>query len=283
MKHFLFFLIFLSSQILMAQNIDVITYNIHSNNPSDGENAWSKRSEQLIALLQFHQPDVFGLQEALIDQIEEIQNKMTKMKWVGVGCDDGKKKGEYSPIFYNSEKYKAVKQGNFWLSETPGKPAIGWDAANNRLCTWIILETDKKDHKFMVLNTHFDNEGSKARSESAKLVLKKIKELNTENLPVILTGCFNMTPDQAPISTISQGMIDARGASKKLPYGPNGTSNGFNFNSTLKDRIDYIFVNDKIEVKRYAVLSDSKDLHYPSDHLPVFVNLEIKKPEKPKK
>jgi len=283
MKCFLFLLILFSSDLLIAQNVDVITYNIRLNTPSDGENAWPKRSDQVIALLQFHQPDIFGLQEALIDQIDDIQSKMSKMKWIGVGRDDGKKKGEYSPIFYDAEKYQPVKQGNFWLSETPTNPSLGWDAKYNRVCTWAIFETDKKERKFLVLNTHFDNEGSKARVESAKLILKKIKELNTENLPIILTGDFNTTPDQLPVVTISKELSDARGASKKLPYGPAGTFNDFNFSSLLKDRIDYIFVNDKVEVKRYAVLSDSKDLHYPSDHLPVFVSLDLKKPEKPKK
>jgi endonuclease/exonuclease/phosphatase family metal-dependent hydrolase len=275
MKLILFFLIAFSSQFLMAQNVDVITYNIRVNVASDGVNAWPKRSEQVIALLQFHQPDIFGLQEALIGQIEDIQAKMPKMKWVGVGREDGKKSGEFSPIFYNAEKYKLLSQGNFWLSETPTKPGLGWDAACNRVCTWIILETDKKEHKFMVLNTHLDHVGTKARAESAKLILHKIKELNTEKLPVILTGDFNMTPEQAPLAMITKELSDCKAASKKVPYGPSGTFNGFDFNSPLKERIDYIFVNDKVEVKRYAVLSDSKDLHYPSDHLPVYVSLNL--------
>jgi endonuclease/exonuclease/phosphatase family metal-dependent hydrolase len=283
MKRILFYLFLFSSQLLTAQDVDVITYNIRVNIPSDGVNAWPKRSDQIAALLQFHQPDIFGLQEALIGQIEDLQAKLPKMKWIGLGRDDGKKAGEFSPIFYNSEKYTIVKQGTFWLSETPGKPGLGWDAACNRVCTWAIFETDKKDRKFMVLNTHFDHMGTKARAESAKLILKKIKELNTESLPTILTGDFNLTPDQAPITLLSKELKDSQSVSKKPPYGPAGTFNGFDFNSPLKDRIDYIFVNDKVEVKRYAVLSDSKDLRYPSDHLPVYVSLNLKKPENLKK
>jgi len=267
----------------MAQNIDVITYNIRFNNPSDGENAWSKRSDQVIALLQFYQPDLFCLQESLIDQIEDIQNKMATMKWGGVGRDDGKRKGEFSPIFYNAEKYHPMKQGTFWLSETPAKPGLGWDAACNRVCTWIMLENDLKEHPFLVMNTHFDHMGTKARIESAKLILKKIKEINPQNFPVILAGDFNMTPEQEPIALISKELSDSRSVSKKQPYGPLGTFNGFNFDGPLKDRIDYIFVNDQVEVERYAVLSDSKDLHYPSDHLPVYVRLDLKKTETPKK
>jgi endonuclease/exonuclease/phosphatase family metal-dependent hydrolase len=278
----LIFLLF-AFNLAFCQNVQVITYNIRFNNPDDGVNAWPKRSNEVAALLEFHQPDIFGLQEALISQIEDLQAKLPKMKWVGVGRDDGKKAGEFSPIFYNAEKYKAIKQGSFWLSQTPEKPGLGWDAAFNRVCTWILLETDKKDRQFMVFNTHFDHKGNQARIESAKLILRKIKELNKDNLPVILTGDFNLTPEQAPIAVITKELKDSRSISKKAPYGPSGTFNNFEFNSLLKDRIDYVFVNDLIEVKQYAVLSDSRDLRYPSDHLPVFVNLEMHQPKTKKK
>jgi endonuclease/exonuclease/phosphatase family metal-dependent hydrolase len=266
--------------LLVAQNIQVITYNIRLNTPDDGINAWPNRSKQVAALLIFHDPDVFGIQEALSGQIEDLQAQLPKMKWVGVGRDDGKKAGEYSPIFYNSEKYKSLKQGWFWLSETPDKPGLGWDAACNRVCTWVLLETEKKDKQFMVFNTHFDHKGTTARVESAKLILRKIKELNKDNLPVILTGDFNLTPEQAPVAVITKELKDSRSISKKPPYGPSGTFNGFDFNSPLKDRIDYVFVSEQVEVKDYAVLSDSKDLRYPSDHLPVFVNLEMHQAKK---
>ena len=280
MKRILFVVLLLTGNLLMAQNLQVITYNIRYNNPGDGVNAWPNRSKDVVALLDFHKADIFGLQEALIGQIEDIQAQMPNMKWVGVGRDDGKKAGEYSPLFYNSKKFNALKSGWFWLSETPEKPGLGWDAACNRVCTWLLLETEKKDQKFMVFNTHFDHMGTVARTESAKLILRKIKELNPANFPVILTGDFNLTPEQEPIGVITKELKDARSISKNPPYGPTGTFNGFKFDSPLKDRIDYVFVNNQVEVKQYAVLSDSKDLHYFSDHLPVFVNLDLKTPEK---
>lgn len=280
MKNLLFILVLFACHSIVAQNIRVITYNIRFNNPDDGVNAWPNRSSQVAALLEFHQADIFGLQEALIGQIEDLQTALPKMKWVGVGRDDGENAGEFSPLFYNSEKYKAVKQGWFWLSETPEKPGLGWDAACNRICTWLLLKNKKSDRQFMVFNTHFDHIGNQARIESAKLILRKIKELNTKSLPVILTGDFNLTPEQAPISVITNELTDTRTISKKPPYGPAGTFNAFDFNSPLKDRIDYIFVSNQIEVRQYGILTDSKDQRYPSDHLPVFVNLELKSGKK---
>jgi endonuclease/exonuclease/phosphatase family metal-dependent hydrolase len=264
----------------LAQNIRVITYNIRYNNPGDGINSWANRSQSVGALLDFYQADVFGLQEALIGQIEDIHQQLPHFNWVGVGRDDGKKEGEFSPLFYNAQKYKSEKEGWFWLSETPEKPGLGWDAACNRICTWIVLKETKSGNRFMVFNTHFDHMGNKARTESAQLILRKIEELNTKNLPVILTGDFNLTPEQEPVSVITAKLKDSKAVSQKAPYGPEGTFNSFKFDAPMKNRIDYIFVNDQIDVVRYGVLTDSKDQRYPSDHQPVLVDLEIKAAKK---
>lgn len=280
MKKYFLILIILATNTLLAQNIRVITYNIRYNNPGDGINSWANRSQSVGALLDFYQADVFGLQEALIGQIEDIHQQLPHFNWVGVGRDDGKKEGEFSPLFYNAQKYKSEKEGWFWLSETPEKPGLGWDAACNRICTWIVLKETKSGNRFMVFNTHFDHMGNKARTESARLILRKIEELNTKNLPVILTGDFNLTPEQEPVSVITAKLKDSKAVSQKAPYGPEGTFNSFKFDAPMKNRIDYIFVNDQIDVVRYGVLTDSKDQRYPSDHQPVLVDLEIKAAKK---
>ncbi|HEY3371678.1 MAG TPA: endonuclease/exonuclease/phosphatase family protein [Prolixibacteraceae bacterium] len=280
MKRIIFVVFLFACNLAMAQNLRIITYNIRLNIASDGINAWPNRSSQVAALLDFHQAEIFGLQEALYDQIEDLQAQLPNMTWVGVGRDDGKKAGEFSPLFYNSEKFKALKKGWFWLSETPEKPGLGWDAACNRICTWLVLKDNKSGGKFMVFNTHFDHIGNKARTESAKLILQKIKELNTDKLPVILMGDFNLTPDKEPIAVITSVLKDSRAITKKAPYGPEGTFNSFKFDAPMKDRIDYVFVNDQIEVKRYGVLTDSKDQRFPSDHQPVLVVLELKQGKK---
>ena len=277
MKRILFIILTLACNLSMAQNIRVISYNIRYNTPNDGINAWPNRSNDVSALLDFHQADIFGLQEALIGQIEDIHAQLPWMNWVGVGRDDGDKAGEFSPIFYNAGKYKALKNGGFWLNKATDKPGLGWDAACNRVCTWIILKESKSKKPFLVLNTHFDHVGNKARSESAKLILQKIKELNVDNLPVILMGDFNLTPDREPILLITKELNDSRSATKKAPYGPVGTFNSFKFDAPMKDRIDYVFVSDQVDVLCYGVLTDSKDQRYPSDHQPVLVDLKIGK------
>ncbi|WP_423127008.1 endonuclease/exonuclease/phosphatase family protein [Gaoshiqia sp. Z1-71] len=264
------------STISPALDIRVMTYNIRYNNPGDGIHVWPNRKADVVELLRSRKPDVFGLQEALLGQINDIASFMPGYDWVGVGRDDGVNQGEYVPIFYNSQRYQLKLQGWFWLSETPDIPSKGWDAALPRLCTYVLLEDYETRANFWVFNSHFDHLGEEARKESARLILKKVHELNNDKLPVILTGDFNASPDADPIRILERRLNDSRQKSEVEPSGPEGTFNGFDFNSPLKDRIDYIFVNRKVTVTKYEVITDSKDQCYPSDHLPVLAELSLK-------
>ncbi len=275
MKKLLTLFLLLAGLNMMAQEVNIISYNIRYNNPGDGENAWPKRKALVGQLLRFHEADIFGLQEAMIGQIEDICKALPEFKWVGVGRIDGKQAGEFSPVFYHSGKFTLLDNGDFWLAEDCTKPALAWDAACERICSWAILSEKKSGKKILVMNTHLDHVGAIAREKSAELLLQKMEEMNTENLPVILTGDFNTTPDSKPIEICKSQLSDSKEISEQAPYGPEGTFNSFNFNHPLDKRIDYIFVNDKVKVKKYAVISDSQNLRYPSDHLPVFVTIQL--------
>jgi endonuclease/exonuclease/phosphatase family metal-dependent hydrolase len=273
LTYFLLFL--LTTPVFGQETMNIITYNIRFNNPDDGANAWPNRKADVIALLKFHKADVFCVQEALHDQMGDLKDGMQTFDYVGVGRDDGKEAGEYSAIFYDTRRYRLQEQGHFWLSETPDMPGLGWDAACVRICSWAKLRDHESNQSFFVFTTHFDHVGEKAREESAKLIYKKVQELGGDRLPVFLTGDFNLTLDAKAITLIRSQWKDSRLASLSPPYGPVGTFEGFDFNSSLKNRIDYIFVNDKVRVLRYGVLSDSKDKRYPSDHLPVLVEAKF--------
>ncbi|WP_321285397.1 endonuclease/exonuclease/phosphatase family protein [uncultured Sunxiuqinia sp.] len=259
----------------LSQTAKVVTYNIRYNNEGDGINAWPNRKFQVTDLLRFHEADIIGLQEALYGQVTDISLQMPGFDHVGVGRDDGKAGGEYSPIFYDSRKYQLKDHGWFWLSETPTYPSLGWDAACKRICTYALLENYDKRKSVWVFNTHFDHVGEIAQFNSVRIILQKIDRLNEKNYPVILMGDLNLTPNQKPIEIIETEFFDSKKVSEQVPYGPEGTFNGFDFNSELKRRIDYIFVKGKVDVKKYGVLTDSYEQRYPSDHLPVFVEIEL--------
>jgi len=275
-KLFLFVLIILPFSIF-AQQMNIITYNIRLNTPDDGINAWPNRIKMVTGLLRFHEADIFGMQEALFGQIKDIESEMPGFEWVGVGRDDGEKAGEFSPIFFNTEKFILIDHGHFWLSENCDKPGLGWDAACNRIVTWGKFQSKVTGKKFFVFNTHFDHAGVEARKNSALLIRDKIREITgDQGFPVMLTGDFNLTPESEPIIRIKKYLADSRDISAEPPYGPVGTFNGFKPGTEGNHRIDYIFVNDGVKVLKYAVLSYEIDNRSPSDHLPVFVKVQLK-------
>lgn len=254
--------------------INIITYNIRYNNLGDGINAWPNRKDNVKALVKFHDADILCVQEALAEQFDALSEN-TNFDVVGVGRDDGKRKGEFSAIYFDKTRFRKKDGGTFWLSETPDIPSKGWDAVLPRICSWVKLYDNLNKQEFIVFNTHYDHVGVNARIESAKLIKQKIQEI-APKLPVVYTGDLNVTPETEAIATIKSFLQDAKEISAEVPYGPSGTFNAFDFNSELKNRIDYIFVNKGFNVQKFAVLSDSKDKKYFSDHLPVFVRLFFK-------
>jgi endonuclease/exonuclease/phosphatase family metal-dependent hydrolase len=252
----------------------VATYNIRYNNAHDSLNAWPNRKENVKALIRFHEFDIFGTQEGLIDQLKGI-SELEAYARTGHGRDDGKEAGEHSAIFYKKDRFKLLESGDFWLSETPEKPGKGWDAkCCNRICSWGKFQDMQTKKTFYFFSVHFDHQGIIARQESGKLMVKKIQEI-AKNAPVICVGDFNSTPETEQIKAMQTILNDSYKVTQDPPYGPVGTFNSFRFTAPMKNRIDYIFVSKGIKVLKYGVLTDAKDQRYPSDHQPVMIKAVI--------
>jgi endonuclease/exonuclease/phosphatase family metal-dependent hydrolase len=188
--------------------ITIASYNLRYDNKGDGINAWPNRKEMVKGLVRFHEFDIFGTQEVLINQLRDVA-ELPGFAFLGKGRDDGKEGGEHSAIFYRKERFKVLKNGDFWLSETPDKPGKGWDATCcNRICSWAKFQDLNTKKEFYFFNVHFDHQGVEARRQSGHLMLKKIKEI-AGNTPTILTGDFNSTPETEQIKTIQTLLSDA--------------------------------------------------------------------------
>ncbi|MBP6557263.1 MAG: endonuclease/exonuclease/phosphatase family protein [Flavobacterium sp.] len=267
-------LLLVFSNTISAQKLKLMTYNIRLDIASDGENAWPNRKDYWASQVTFNEPDILGIQEALPHQVTDIAKMFPNYTYVGIGRD-GIGKGESSNIFYKKDRFKVLQENTFWLSETPDKMSKGWDAALNRVCTYALFKDKQNKQTFWVFNTHLDHMGELARTNSILLILSKIKALNTKNYPVFFMGDFNSEPTQERIINLKKEMQDSRDISEEKPFGPSGTFNGFKHNEPVTKRIDYIFLSkdNPFKVMKYGILSDSKDLKYPSDHLPVFIEL----------
>jgi endonuclease/exonuclease/phosphatase family metal-dependent hydrolase len=254
-----------------AQQIEVMTYNIRFDNPADGINQWSARREKVYDLLKKYSPDILGIQEALHNQLTDIQKNLDGYTFIGVGRDDGKQKGEYSAIFYRSSRFDVIKQNTFWLSETPEVPGSkSWDAAITRVATWAMLRDKKTNMEFVIMNTHFDHLGKEARNQSARILKTKAKEI-ADDLPVIITGDLNFTRDEPPYKVLMDPTdLELNDAA---PKNPGGTFCNFGVKSQECRAIDYIFYTNDWLIEKYCILYDNDGKNYPSDHVPVVVRL----------
>ncbi|WP_237332467.1 endonuclease/exonuclease/phosphatase family protein [Zobellia amurskyensis] len=266
--------IFIALQTMNAQDIKVMSYNIKYDNVNDTVNNWNDRKGPMVKLLLHYAPEFAGMQEVLYSQLTYLDEALEDYTYVGVGRDDGKKKGEFSPILFNSKKFNLLQSNTFWLSPTPEKISVGWDAAMERICTYGLFENKTSKQKFWVFNTHFDHIGVEAREKSAALIVQKINEINTDKIPVVLTGDFNLKPESKPILFLKKEMTDGQEITKQPFYGPTGTFSGFDHARVLDHRIDYIFVQG-IKVENYTHIDDRMENNkHISDHLPIMATLQ---------
>lgn len=279
MRYLYFLLAFLNFHFIVdAQKTDdclavnIMTYNIRNSNAKDSINSWEFRKENLASQILFYAPDIIGMQEVLPDQLQYLREKLTNYHWYGVGRNK-EKSNEYSPVFYNKDRYVLLDSATFWLSETPQIPSSkGWDAALPRICTWVNLKDIYTKKEIYFFNTHLDHVGKLARKNGTKLILEHINKVS-KKYPCIFTGDFNYNASTENYKLITSELKDAQFVSQTPHYGPPGTSSGFWVEKPLKGKIDFIFVNNVVTVLKHAVLTDQIYKRYFSDHLAVFARV----------
>ena len=251
----------------------IISFNVrYSSAPEiDGDNRWELRRDASVKMVAKHKPLVMGLQEACPEQIDFLDLNLTGYKHIGVGRDDGKRAGEMMAIYYDTTRLTLLDSGTFWLSETPEKVSIGWDAACNRTCTWGHFKVNDTGFEFLYFNTHLDHLGSQARKNSIKLIVAKMTELNPDNVPVFLSGDFNSTTDDPIFDPLKASLKDAREVSAISDK--NITYNGFGKVTDNPDArkewvIDHIFFSG-VNPMAFMVLNGNYGVPFISDHYPI--------------
>lgn len=283
MKFIITFLTFLTIILNLhaADTLRIANYNVRIA-VDGGSKAWESRKQYVADIIKNkYDFDLFGVQELRnTTQESELMAYLTEYTRFSKGRDNtAGTTGERLAIVYKTARFDRIKSGFFFLSDTPDVASIGWDAAFNRICLWAKMRDKLNNQEFYFFCSHFDHKGVIARREAANLVLKKIEEINgTDKLPVFFVGDLNCQPDKIPIlNLLAGGLRDSRTipAAKKIS-GPVGTTNGWDNNiSGLTNRIDYVFVNDPVEILSYTTITNKYTDVYPSDHFPVLVQALI--------
>lgn len=248
-----------------VDSLVVISYNIRNGEANDGTNSWRYRYPCTLLMMQDQKPDIMGVQEAYDYQVLLISENMRDYKDIGVGREDGKSEGEHMSIFYNKKTVALKKWGTFWLSETPDKPSLGWDGACRRTATWALMRDKRTGRDFFYVNTHLDHVGKVAQKNGLDLILSKMDEMNTGNLPVVLTGDFNVEPDDTVLDVLDGRMTSTRDVAEKTDR--HGTYNDWGKESSI---IDYIWYSGFSSCPEYQTITKKYGGRaFISDHYPV--------------
>ena len=258
--------------------LKIMTFNLRVDTPLDGDNAWPYRIRHAAGLIRKPDPLIVGTQEGRYRMLRELDRELPDV-YVRLGEGrSGYESGdprmdECCAIYYRSDMLKIVRQGQFWLSETPDVAgSLGWDGSFPRFCTWACFERlegagdARPGRQFYVFNTHLDHLGERAREEGAKLLLSKLERFREEEeLPALVTGDFNSFPDHPAIVALRRRLVDAYLA---IPEPVGRTFHEF-AGGTEGEPIDYLFFTPDVAVLETTVYRDEYGGKYPSDHYPV--------------
>lgn len=278
MKAFLLSLFLACALVSVAQTdtLRICSFNIRYDNADDYPNDWPHRRDTLASFLKAQHLDLIDMQEVLHNQLEDLRRRLPLYEYVGVGRDDGKEKGEYSPVFYRKDRFRLLGSGTFWLSQHPDSAGfIGWDGACTRLATWLVLQDRAKGGKeFFLLNTHFDHVGQEARRQSARLIRRRIEAL-AQGRKVIVTGDLNVSDQSEAYRLLTEdGLLRDAWKAAERREGVNYSFHDFGqLPVPSRAKIDFVFVSDGFRVTDYAIPAEDGAKGFLSDHNPQVVEL----------
>lgn len=284
---FITLLTIVSSCIKTKRDIDqeqvkfhIASYNIRCDVVADDKsgNSWEIRKYPLIDLIFEKDFDMVGIQEPYQNQIDDLNDLLDG--YGNVSAPYATK--SFLAIYFKNNKFKVLDEGMFWLSETPDRKSMGWDADEYRIVHWAKFSHLNSGIKFYCFNSHYYWKRVTARKNSGPLTAKMIEEI-AGNKPVIFLGDLNSTPNTSQIKSLSRKLNDAYENSTIKPVGPENTNlGGGKFAGNPHNRIDYIFVSQNIKVLDFYTYDDKYEnsdgeFRYPSDHLPISANILLSK------
>lgn len=270
----------------------IVTYNILHDHPNFAEQPkknWANRKAYLLKHVQLLQPDILAIQEGCDNQVEDLLEVLPHFSYYGPKAG-GRGGGEQVGIFYNQQLLELLDKGTFWLSKTPAVPSKDWEAGHYRICSWVQLREQTTGAVLLFFNTHLDHKSATTRAQQLQVILSEMKVLKQRypQAVLILTGDFNAGIGSAVYQNVVKNKLlvdafhQAKTKKKKPPYSFTGIDKNWTWTKFLlhlfypkymHKRLDHIFVSPKVEVFHYEISPWSYGKLYPSDHLPILLEI----------
>jgi len=251
--------------------VRVATFNVRSGLAYDGLDSWPFRRVAAARAIRMLGVDLVGLQEVHGFQQRSLLRRLHGYAAVGAPRDDGRRRGERSPVFFRATHFQLESQTTRWFSDTPDVAgSAGWGNPLPRIVTLVRLRERRGGRHFGVANAHWDGASATSRLRSAEAL---VSWLDPE-LPWIVTGDLNATPDDPAIAALIGGGL--RDVLAPLPARGDDVATHHQFRGTTAGtRIDYILVSPEWEILDAAVEHPRPRGRLPSDHWPVVATLAL--------
>jgi len=254
-----------------SMQLKIITSNIRYENTHDGDHGWDNRLPLLKAIFTDFHPDILATQEGRENQIKKLASTLPlkliadHRQWIA---------DRMYPCFYvNQEQIKVHQSGDIWLSETPlVSGSVSFKSAFPRLCTWMHITHLVNNQDYIVINTHLDHVLEETRIEQVKVLIREIQKLNQNNLPLILMGDFNDSPESMVRKMILEN-LDLKDPWIEEAMPEETSHHSFLGEKASGVRIDWILIPLAFAVEEIRLEKKSYNNIFPSDHYPLLATL----------
>ncbi len=252
----------------------VLTCNIRTSTADDGTNNWKYRNELCGKIIKAQKPDIICFQEMKPDQYNDLRPHFPDFDSYAL-ADEPTGKNPANCIFFRSDSYNLISAAGYWLSETPHVPGSkSWDSNCIRLANWARLKCRDTGAEFRVVNTHLDHISQEARENQSRIIAED-SAAYPDDYPQLLTGDMNCDNTNKAIDTFKDaGWVDTYGKVHG-EENPCFTFHGFegeNHDSKC-GKMDWIFIRGGFAVSDAAIIKDSREGRFPSDHY--FISAEV--------
>lgn len=255
--------------------LTLISCNIRFSNPADGLHAWENRRDFLVSTLLQHSPDVISTQEGRYDQLKDLESRLKDYilidehrSWI--------KERMYPSIFLKKSKFEIIKSEDLWLSETPDVAgSLSFESTFPRLLTWTKIQPKNSTTNLMIVNTHLDHVRTETRLGQIRVLTQEIKRVWRDECLLAVMGDFNDGPESLVRLELIENFPCLKDAWRNFHQVEQTSHHAFKGEIQNGSRIDWIMLQDKIEILSCDMDKSVQNGIYPTDHFPIVCQIKL--------